>query len=83
MDYTVPDNINLTSRRDYTRVARPQGPKQMFNRRYSRSYCDSTFLRNSARVLDLSLGNLIVPLNLSFPQRYRRIVRNTLANFVK
>src|SRR5260370_29100093 len=40
------------------------------------------FLYNSARAFDFSLRHLVLPLNLSFPEWSRRIVRNSLANLV-
>ena len=41
------------------------------------------FFYNSVRVLDLSFCDFIVPLDVAFPDRSRRIVRKILANFVK
>src|SRR5260370_15088193 len=41
------------------------------------------FLSNSARAFDLSFRDLVLPLNLAFPEWSRRIVMKSLANLVK
>src|SRR6266403_998366 len=41
------------------------------------------FLYNSARTFDLSFRDLVVPLNLAFPEWSRRIVRKSFANLIQ